>query len=90
MRTGGKHTALHESGLPAQTLRMKITTVIMASLLIAYGLFAALFALFGVDVLALLTFGNRVLYRAILSLAGVAAAWLLFFFIAFRPMKFLS
>ena len=69
---------------------MKITTLLACALLIAYGVFAALFALTGFDLLALLAFGNTYVYRALLSLAGVAALWLLFWLIAFRPTKFLS
>ena len=69
---------------------MKLTTILACALLIAYGVFSALFALTGFDLLALLTFGNAYVYRALLSLAGVAALWLLFWLIAFRPTKFLS
>ncbi len=69
---------------------MKITTVVCCALLIVYGLFAALYALFGVDVLLLVAAGSLPVYRALLSLAGVAALWLLFWLIAFRPVKFLS
>lgn len=69
---------------------MKITTLIASALLIAYGVFAAVYALSGLDLLAFLTFGNVYVYRALLSLAGVAALWLLFWLIVFRPTKFLS
>ncbi len=69
---------------------MKITTVICCALLILYGLFAAVFALTGLDLLLLVTAGFMPVYRALLSLAGVAALWLLFWLIAFRPTKFLS
>ncbi len=68
---------------------MKYTTLFLASVLILYGLGAAVYALFGVDLLAL-ALPVPALYRAALSLAGVAAAWLAFWLIAFRPTKFLS
>ena len=49
----------------AHALGMKITTLLACALLIAYGVFAALFALTGFDLLALLTFGNAYVYRAL-------------------------
>ena len=69
---------------------MKITTFFCCGVLILYGLFAAVFALSGFDVLLFLCFGNGVAYRALLSLAGVSALWLLFWLIAFRPTKTLA
>ncbi len=69
---------------------MKHTTWIMCGILILYGLFASVFALSGFDLLMLLTAGHVYVYRAALSLTGVAAAWLLFWLLAFRPTKFLS
>jgi uncharacterized membrane protein len=69
---------------------MKVTTLICCSLLVFFGLCAAVFALTGFDFLLFVTAGNAIAYRAILSLAGVSALWLLFWLIAFRPTKFLS
>lgn len=69
---------------------MKITTLLCCGLLIFFGLAAAVYALFGFDLVLFLCFGNRIAARAALSLAGVAAGWLLFWLIAFRPTKFLS
>lgn len=69
---------------------MKLTTLLCCSILIALGVFATVYAFSGFDLLLLLCAGNRYVYRAILSLAGVAAAWLLFWLIAFRPTKPLS
>ena len=69
---------------------MRITTLICCGFLILFGLGATFYALFGVDLLALVTAGNRYLFRALLSLAGVGALWLLFFLIAFKPFKILS
>ncbi len=65
---------------------MKVTTLLCCALLIAYGLGACVYALTGVDLLALLT-GGSAWYRALLSLAGVAALWLVFWLIAFRPTR---
>ncbi len=66
---------------------MKLTTLICCALLIAFGLGACLYALTGFDALLFLTAGNRTLARALLSLAGVAALWMLFWLVVFRPTK---
>lgn len=69
---------------------MKLTTLICCGFLIAFGVFAAVYALSGFDLLLFLCAGNRVVYRSLLSLAGIGALWLLFWLIAFRPTKPLS
>ena len=69
---------------------MKLTTLLCCSILILFGLFAAVYALSGFDLLLFLVGGNSYAYRAILSLAGVGALWLLFWLIAFRPTRPLS
>ena len=66
---------------------MKLTTLLCSSLLIAFGICAAVWALTGFDLLAALTFGNAFFYRAFLSLAGVSALWQIFWLIAFRPTR---
>lgn len=71
----------------AQTACMKLTTILLCTVLIVYGLGACLYALTGIDVLALVSAGNTVVYRSFLSLAGVAALWLFFWLIAFRPTR---
>lgn len=69
---------------------MKLTTLICCAFLIAFGIFAAIYALSGFDLLLFLCAGNSVIYRSLLSLAGIGALWLLFWLIAFRPTKPLS
>lgn len=69
---------------------MKLTTIIASAILIAFGLFATVYALSGFSLLLFFCGGNPFAYRALLSLVGVAAAWLLFWLIAFRPLRFLS
>lgn len=69
---------------------MKLTTLICCSILILYGIFATVYAIFGFDLLFFLCAGNSYVYRAGLSLAGVGALWLLFWLIAFRPTSSLS
>ena len=69
---------------------MKITTYICCAILILFGLFACVFALTGFNVLLFLTAGNVLIYRSLLSLAGIAALWLLFWLIVFRPAEFLN
>lgn len=69
---------------------MKITTLICCTLLIIFGVCASIYALAGFNLIFFLSAGNLVIYRCILSLAGVCALWLLFWLVAFRPTKFLS
>lgn len=69
---------------------MKLTTLICCSFLIFFGLCALVYALSGFNLPLFLCFGNVYAYRAVLSLAGIGAAWLLFWLIAFRPTKYLS
>ena len=69
---------------------MKLTTLLCCSVLILYGLFAAVYALCGFDLLLFFCAGDLTVYRALLSLAGVGALWLLFWLVAFRPTKPLS
>lgn len=69
---------------------MKYTTYICCAILILFGLGAAVFALTGFNLLLFLCAGNVLIYRAILSLTGVGALWLLFWLIAFRPAQFLN
>ena len=66
---------------------MKITTLLCCGVLIAFGLGACIYALTGFDLLAAITFGNAYACRALLSLTGVAALWLVFWLIAFRPTR---
>ena len=72
------------------TAAMKYTTWIMCGILIVFGIFASVYALVGFDLLSFLCFGNIFIYRAVLSVTGVAALWLFFWLVAFRPTKFLS
>ena len=69
---------------------MKVTTILCCSLLIAFGVIATVYALTGFNLLLFLCAGNAIIFRALLSLAGIAAGWLLFWLIAFRPTRFLS
>ncbi len=69
---------------------MKLTTLLACSYLAALGFFATVYALSGFDLLLFLCAGKEVLFRALLSLGGVGAAWLVFWLIAFRPTKSLS
>ena len=69
---------------------MKLTTIICSTVLIVFSIFATVYALSGFDLLLFLCFGNTLIARAMLTLTGIAAAWLLFWLVAFRPMKYLS
>lgn len=69
---------------------MKLTTILCCSFLAFIGFNVTLFALSGFDLLFFFCAGNSIAYRAILSLSGIAAGWLIFWLIAFRPTKSLS
>lgn len=69
---------------------MKLTTWICCSILIFFGLCATVYAFTGFNLPLFLCLGNVSAYRALLSLAGVGALWLLFWLIAFRPTKYVS
>lgn len=69
---------------------MKLTTWICCAILIFFGVCASVFALTEFNLLLFLCASNQIVYRAILSLAGVAALWLLYWLFAFRPTKYVS
>lgn len=69
---------------------MKLTTWICCGILIFFGLCATVFALSGFNLFFFLCAGNATVYRSLLSLAGVAALWLLYWLIAFKPTKYVS
>ncbi len=64
---------------------MKATCLICCLYLVVIGLNFGVFALFSFDLLFFLAFRSALLYRCLLALAGVAALWLVFWLIAFRP-----
>ena len=66
---------------------MKLSCMLCSFVLIALGICGGVYALTGFDLLAAVTFGNPIAYRALLSLAGGGALWLLFWLIAFRPTR---
>lgn len=69
---------------------MKLTTWISCGLLIFFGICPTVFALTNFNLLLFLCASNAIIYRAILSLAGVAALWLFYWLVAFRPTKYVS
>ena len=69
---------------------MKFTTIVCSAVLSVFSVLATVYALSGFDLLLFLCFGNVFVKRALLSLMGISAAWLIFWLVAFRPMKFLS
>ncbi len=72
------------------TILMKLTTIVCCSILILFGIGATVYALFELNLLLLVCAQNLTVYRALLSLTGVAALWLIFWLIAFRPTRSLS
>ena len=69
---------------------MKLTTWISSAILIFAGLCATVYAFSGFNLLLFFCAGNAIVYRSLLSIAGVAALWLLYWLIAFRPTKYVS
>ena len=74
----------------SHTALMKLTTLICCSYLVFIGLLATVYAFSGFNLLLFFSFENATVYRSLLSLSGVAAAWLVFWLIAFRPTRPLS
>ena len=69
---------------------MKLTTLICCTILIVFGICAGVYGLTGFRLLLFFCAGNVIVYRALLSITAVAAGWLLFWLIAFRPTKYVS
>ena len=71
----------------AHSKDMKVSCIICGALLVAFGLCAAVNALFSFNLLWFLCFQNETLFRVAQGLQGVCAAWLAFWLIAFRPQN---
>lgn len=69
---------------------MKLTTYLLCAVLILFGIGASVYALTGFNALLFVCAGNTYVYRALLSLTGIGALWLLFWLIVFRPAEFLN
>ena len=69
---------------------MKLTTIICSAILIILGICAGVFGLTGFNLLLFFCAGNFIVYRSLLSVSAIAAGWLLFWLIAFRPTKYVS
>lgn len=69
---------------------MRATCIVCGIILTLGGFFAAVAGLFSFNLLLFLCGYNQVIYRSLLALNGVAAAWLAFWLIVFRPQNKLS
>ena len=69
----------------AHTFGMKISAILSIAALILCGLNFCINALFGVDVLLVLCAYNALVYRTVNSFFGVAALFIAFWTIAFKP-----
>lgn len=69
---------------------MKLTTWICCTVLIIMGITMGVLGLTGFNLLLFFCAGNVIVYRSLLSVSAVAAGWLLFWLIAFRPTKYVS
>ncbi len=81
---------MRKNSTVSHTAFMKITTILCASFLIVLGISSAVYAFWGVDLLLAICFFHQTVYRAALAVGGVCALWLVFWLIAFRPLRFLS
>lgn len=66
---------------------MKATSLLFLIYLIAIGIDLCIFALTSFDPLLWICFQNKIVYRVLLSVAGIAALWMIFWLIAFKPFK---
>ncbi|MBQ9081219.1 MAG: hypothetical protein IJY26_01110 [Clostridia bacterium] len=69
---------------------MKVSCIVCSTVLILFGFFSLVYALFSYDLLFTLCFSSPVVYRIALSFNAVSAAWLAFWLIAFRPQNNLN
>lgn len=69
---------------------MKISALISIAALILCGVNFCIFALFGVDVLLIVCAYNALIYRIVNAFFGVAALFIAFWAIAFKPFHNLS
>lgn len=74
----------------AHTAGMKISALISVAALVICGLNVCISSLFGVDVLLILCAYNAVAYRITNAFFGVAALFIAFWAVAFKPFRNLS
>jgi len=66
---------------------MKTTCILSLAIVSAVCLCFCVAALSGFNLLLFLCFYNKIAYRAVLAIGGAAAAWLIFWAIAFKPFS---
>lgn len=66
---------------------MKATSILALIITLAVCLSLAIYALSGFNLLLFICFYSETAYRVVLAIGGVAAAWLIFWAIAFKPFK---
>ena len=69
---------------------MKVSCILCTVIVVLFGILALIYALFEVNLLLILCMNNPVLYRSALSVNAVAAAFLAFWLIAFKPQNHLN
>lgn len=71
----------------AQYKDMKATSILSLIIVMAICILACASAISGFNILLFLCFNSETAYRVVLALGGPAAAWLVFWAIAFKPFK---
>jgi len=66
---------------------MKLTCYLCVANLVILGIFGAVFAFSGFDILLFLSFGNPVVYKSFLAVCGVSALFSIYAMIIFKPFK---
>ncbi len=66
---------------------MKLTCYLCVANLVVLGILGGIYALSGVNLLQILSFGITVLPRVYLAICGVSALFCIYSLIAFKPFK---
>lgn len=66
---------------------MKTTSYACLINLVILGIFAAVYAFTGFDLLKFLTLGNDIFYRSFLGVCGVSALYMIYAIFIFKPFK---
>jgi len=69
---------------------MKATSILSLIITLFICLCLCAYALSGFNLLLFICFYSETAYRVVLAVGGVAAAWLIFWAIAFKPFKNIS
>lgn len=66
---------------------MRLTCILCVIILVTLGIFAAVYAFTGFNLLYFLCLGSDVIYRSYLAICGVSALFTIFALLAFKPFR---